>query len=126
MMPIKFCEKKKKKKKKKRKHSMFDVEIYSRNGKLPFKEWLKGLDSLPRLKIRARIDRIIEYGNFGDCQFVGEGVYELRVDLGPGYRVYFGYKNNKVVILLMGGDKKSQSRDIKKAKEYLKDYFKED
>jgi putative addiction module killer protein len=70
--------------------------------------------------IMRRIDRV-ESGNFGDCRAVGQGVSELRVDEGPGYRVYFGLDGN-MVILLNGGTKKTQSSDIKTAQEYWKDY----
>ncbi len=68
-----------------------------------------------------RLNRI-RLGNFGDCKSVGSGVSELRVPYGPGYRVYFGRKGNKVVILLYGGHKKTQSRDIALAQEYWEDY----
>lgn len=70
--------------------------------------------------IMRRIDRV-ESGNFGDCRAVGEGVSELRVDEGPGYRVYFGVDGD-LVVLLNGGPKKTQSSDIKTAHEYWKDY----
>lgn len=71
--------------------------------------------------IRARINRL-ELGNFGDCKSVGAGVLELRVSFGPGYRVYFGRDGNTVVVLLYGGDKGSQTRDILKAKLFWKEY----
>lgn len=61
-------------------------------------------------------------GNFGDCKPIGEEVFELRVDFGPGYRVYFGQVGPEVVLLLCGGDKSSQGRDIRKAQEYWADY----
>jgi putative addiction module killer protein len=70
--------------------------------------------------ILARLDRV-ENGNLGDCEPVGEGVSELRIDFGPGYRVYFGQDGDSV-ILLHGGTKNRQSRDIVKAKEYWRDY----
>ena len=62
--------------------------------------------------------RHLENGNFGDCQSVGEGVYELRLHFGPGYRIYFGRIDNTIVLLLCGGDKSSQTRDITRAKNY--------
>ena len=61
-------------------------------------------------------------GNFGDVEPVGEGVLELRIDWGPGYRVYFGRIGQVVVLLLCGGDKRTQQRDIKRAKDYFEDY----
>jgi putative addiction module killer protein len=70
--------------------------------------------------VLARIKRV-ENGNFGDCESVGEGVSELKVDFGPGYRVYFGQDGDEVV-LLYGGTKKTQAQDINTAKEYWRDY----
>lgn len=80
-----------------------------------FDAWFSGLrDVRARVRIQARIDRA-ELGNFGDCEPVGEGVSEMRIHFGPGYRVYFARRGLEVVILLAGGDKASQSRDIKRA-----------
>ena len=72
-------------------------------------------DALAKVAIIRRLDRMKE-GNFGDSKSVGSGVFELRVDVGKGYRVYFTNKNNRVVILLVGGDKSTQEEDIKTAK----------
>jgi putative addiction module killer protein len=79
-------------------------------GREPFSEWLAGLDVQTRARVRVRIDRI-EDGNFGDVEPVGEGVSEIRLDFGPGYRVYFGQKGNEVH-LIRGGSKQTQARDI--------------
>lgn len=80
-----------------------------------FDVWFGGLaDRTGRARIQARIDRA-EMGNFGECQPVGEGVSEMRIHFGPGYRVYFVQHGIEVVILLAGGDKSTQSRDIKSA-----------
>ena len=80
-----------------------------------FDGWFAGLrDVRARVRIQARIDRAA-LGNFGDCAPVGEGVSEMRIHCGPGYRVYFLQRGIEVVILLVGGDKSSQSRDIKRA-----------
>ena len=68
-------------------------------------------------------DSRLEQGNFGDCASVGDGVSELRMFFGPGYRVYFGEHGDVVVILLCGGDKSSQNRDIEQAKTYWKEYL---
>ena len=64
----------------------------------------------------------VRLGNLGDCRSVGNGVFELRIDFGSGFRVYFGQEGNDVVVLLCGGDKGSQEKDIHKAKEYWSDY----
>jgi|SRR5579859_5100891 len=100
--------------------SIIRINIYSTNtGKSPFSDWLEDLDIKTRSIIRTRIDRI-KLGNFGDAKLIknGGGIKELRIDYGPGYRVYYGMKGNIIVILLFGGDKGSQTRDIEKAKKY--------
>ena len=74
-----------------------------------------------RAKILTRIDRL-KLGNFGDCKSLQEGICELRIHYGPGIRVYFGKTGKTVILLLCGGDKSSQTRDIAKAKEYFKEY----
>jgi putative addiction module killer protein len=84
----------------------------------PFTEWLTALrDKAAEARIRVRLRRV-EAGNFGDCEPVGEGVTELRIHVGAGYRVYFGRHGKSFVILLCGGDKGSQAADIKRAKTY--------
>lgn len=86
------------------------------DGREPFTEWLNTLrDKVAQARIRIRL-RQIQTGNFGDCEPVGEGVTELRIHVGAGYRVYFGRHGKLVVILLCGGDKRSQPADIKQAK----------
>lgn len=91
------------------------------SGKTPFLEWLDALkDSRTRHRIRARLDRV-SLGNFGDYKVLGDGVCELRLDFGPGYRVYFAEKENTFVILLCAGDKSSQKKDIDTAKRYWYD-----
>lgn len=80
-----------------------------------FSKWFRGLrDRLARVRIQARVDRM-QAGNAGDVKSVGEGVSEMRVDYGPGYRVYFTYRGSELVIVLAGGDKSSQADDIRKA-----------
>jgi len=83
-----------------------------------FSKWLKALrDPLGRRGILRRLARIAATDNFGDHASVGDGVSELRIDVGPGYRVYYTTREGRVVWLLGGGDKDSQERDIKRAKE---------
>lgn len=84
----------------------------------PVTEWLNGLrDKQAQARLRVRLRRL-ESGNFGDCDAVGEGVFELREHMGSGYRIYLGRHGQKLVILLCGGDKKSQAADIKTAKRF--------
>jgi putative addiction module killer protein len=99
------------------------VLVYrGRDGRLPFDAWLRELrDANAVARVLARIGRI-RRGNLGDCKPVGEGVSELRVDYGPGYRIYFGQKGQTLVILLCGGDKRTQERDIRLAQQYWSDY----
>jgi putative addiction module killer protein len=80
-----------------------------------FNSWLINLkDLVAKAKIALRIDRAAK-GNFGDCEPVGEGVYEMRIHYGPGYRLYFTRRDSVVYLLLSGGDKSTQKRDIKRA-----------
>lgn len=98
------------------------IVFATEDGKEPYTEWLNHLkDKAGRQRIFARIARL-EQGNFGDCEAVGEGVSELRMFFGPGYRVYVGEDGNRIVVLLCGGDKGTQKRDIEAAKRYWKEY----
>ena len=86
-----------------------------------FAKWLLKLkDIKAKVAILRRINRIRQ-GNFGDTKGVGDNISELRITVGAGYRVYYTKRENKIVILLVGGDKSTQSKDIKKAKELLKE-----
>lgn len=92
------------------------------NGNEPYKIWFENLrDKKGKARIESRLKRL-EEGHYGDCAPVGEGVLELRMFFGAGYRVYFGDDEGNIVVLLSGGDKDSQKRDIKTAKEYWKEY----
>jgi putative addiction module killer protein len=92
------------------------------SGRDVFGEWLAGLkDIRTRAKIVARIDRL-SAGNFGDCKALRGGLFELRIDWGPGYRVYYALVGKECVLLLCGGDKRKQSSDIKRALQYLNEY----
>jgi putative addiction module killer protein len=93
------------------------------NGRAPFKDWLLSLrDTQTRARIQSRIDRL-RLGNFGDYQSVGNGVFELRIHFGSGYRVYFALHGAQVVLLLCGGDKNTQVRDIAEAQRYWKEFL---
>ena len=99
------------------------VIVYqTENGKEPFTDWIGRLrDAKGRRAILQRIGRL-EYGLYGNCEPVGEGVSELKIYAGPGYRVYFGEEDGHIVVLLCGGDKSTQAKDIKAAKAYWKEY----
>ena len=98
------------------------LRYVNRSGRDVFGDWLAELkDARSRAKIVARIDRL-SAGNFGDCKALRGGLFELRIDWGPGYRVYYATVSRVCLLLLCGGDKKKQSSDIKRALEYLKDY----
>ena len=102
-----------------------EVEVYvTPSGKKPFFSWEKKLSRLARSIVTTRIARL-KVGNFGDCKALanGNGLYELRIHHGPGYRVYFGKKKKTVVVLLCGGDKGSQKKDIEKAKRFWEEYL---
>lgn len=101
----------------------YTLKVYeTRGGAQPLMIWLRDLrDQKARIAIRMRLDRL-KLGNFGYCEPVGEGVSEMKIDLGPGYRVYFAMVGRTVVLLLCGGDKKSQSKDIRNALEYFRDH----
>ncbi|MBE9186935.1 type II toxin-antitoxin system RelE/ParE family toxin [Microcoleus sp. LEGE 07076] len=92
------------------------------DGRVPFSEWLDSLRDLKaKFKIDGRLDRV-GTGNLGDYRSVGEGVYELRINYGPGYRVYFGQVGTTIILLLIGGDKSTQEQDIRKTQKYWTDY----
>ena len=100
-----------------------EIEVYeTANGREPFTEWFNAIrDTRARTRIEARLI-LLEQGNFGDYRSVGGGVFELRIHVGAGYRVYFGEIDNTIVLLLCGGDKASQTRDIQRAKTYWQVY----
>ncbi len=97
------------------------LEYEDDNGNHPYSKWFFSLDVQAALKIRTAVARM-ENGNFSNAEAVGQGVSEYKLDFGPGYRIYFGKDGDKLVILLGGGTKKRQSRDIEIAKLLWKDY----
>ena len=101
---------------------MLDVRYFvTEDGTSPFAEWLASLDPRARAKVATAIVRM-EKGNLSSVKSVGQGVLEYRIDFGPGYRVYFGRDGEVLVILLMGGTKKRQQRDIETASKYWQVY----
>lgn len=101
----------------------YEIKIFSTlSGKEPFVDWLNSFNRDIKKRIILRLDRV-KTGNLGDYKNIGEGVLELRLKFGSGYRIYFGKEGDEIVILLCGGDKKTQSQDINKAKEYWQEYL---
>jgi putative addiction module killer protein len=104
--------------------NLLKIIIYAtKNGNEPYSLWEHTLDTKTKAIVINRLDRL-RLGNFGDAKRIknGNGIWELRIDFGPGYRIYFGKKGTNLVILLTGGQKKSQNRDLTKAKQYWADY----
>ena len=101
---------------------MPEIRYYvAAGGRQPFAEWFAGLEAVARAKVTRAIARL-EQGNVSNVKPVGEGVLEYRIDFGPGYRVYFGRDAETLVILLTGGTKKRQQRDIDVAHAFWHDY----
>ena len=97
------------------------VDYYETDtGKCPYLEWEADLSKELRAQIRNRLNRV-RLGNFGDFDHIEGSIFELRFHVGPGYRIYYGQKGKKIVVLLCGGEKRSQSRDIARAKKYWQD-----
>ncbi|MHA1540006.1 MAG: type II toxin-antitoxin system RelE/ParE family toxin [Alphaproteobacteria bacterium] len=97
------------------------VVFTDKTGKQPFAEWLDELDFATQVRIDKRLLRIA-LGNYGDHKPLKDGIQELRFTFGSGYRVYFAEDGDKIVVLLSGGDKSTQKKDIKKAIDYWKEY----
>lgn len=102
---------------------MIELRRYQReDGNVPVSDWLQGLrDARARAQLEIRLRRL-SVGNFGDCKPVGEGILELRVDVGTGCRLYCARYGQTLVILLCGGDKRTQDADIQQAKAYWADW----
>ena len=93
-------------------------------GKEPFEQWIQSIRDKATLRVIFKRIQRLRLGLFGDAKSAGEGVHELRIDFGPGYRIYFAKIGTQTVLLIAGGDKSSQDSDIKRAKIYLLDYRK--
>ncbi len=91
-----------------------------------FRKWLHKLkDVKAKVSILRRVERM-KIGNFGDCKFLGDNISELRLSIGPGYRIYYTLFESEIIILLVGGDKSTQAADIEKAKKLAKEYKNEE
>ncbi len=101
----------------------FDVIVYAtKSGKEPYTQWIKELkDISTATRIMKRVGRL-SLGNMGDYKSLGGGIFELRLDFGSGYRVYFGRDGEKIIVLLCAGSKRTQAQDIKKARAYWAQY----
>jgi len=101
------------------------IEVYvESNGQSPFINWLEALDPSIRLRVKERLDRVA-LGNLGDYKQINKDIFELRLAFRAGYRIYFYKEDSKIVLLLSGGNKSTQKKDIKKAMSYLNDYLTE-
>lgn len=101
----------------------YQIDYYQQeDGVVPFNEWLNGLrDATAVARVRIRLSRL-RLGLFGLVKPLGDGITEVKIDYGPGYRVYYAISGNKVILLLSGGDKTTQRKDIATAKRYWKNY----
>ena len=97
------------------------VAYKTENGRTPFQTWFRGLDRAARARVGAALVRL-EQGNLSNTKSVGSGVLEFRIDFGPGYRIYFGRDGQELILLLTGGDKRRQQRDIDEAITFWDDY----
>lgn len=91
------------------------------NGKSPFKDWINSLDKVTKSRIQSRLTRLLE-NNFGDCKKIDNEISELRFKFGAGYRIYYTEIENTIILLINGGDKSTQSKDITKAKNILQEW----
>ena len=93
------------------------------NGKTPFAEWMNSLDKATKSRVQSRLTRLLE-NNFGDHKKIDNEISELRLQFGSGYRIYYTEIDNVIVLLITGGDKSTQSKDIEKAKNILQEWRK--
>ena len=97
-------------------------ELVLESGRCPYKEWFDSLDRQIQIRVDSRLTRF-EHGNFGDYRNLKDNLFEARLFFGPGYRFYFGKIDDRTILLLGGGDKSSQNKDIKKARELLNKFL---
>lgn len=97
-------------------------EYVDKNGRCPYRKWLIKLDLVSRMRVEARILKVGDSGHMGDVKTLKDGVFELRLFNKTGIRIYFAKDGDKIILLLLGGDKGSQQRDIVKAKDFWQDY----
>lgn len=102
---------------------MYELFIYeTEDHRFPFEKWLNNLADLnAKIRIRTKLDQL-RLGHLGNAKSTGDGVFELKIDYGPGYRIYFGLAGKLIILLLCGGIKKTQSKDIKQARAYWINY----
>ena len=99
------------------------INFRTQSGSEPFADWLMSInDKVSRAKVRAFIDRVALGGSRKNVEHVGDGVFEFKVDFGPGFRIYFGEQGRELIVLLVGGTKRRQQRDVDLAKEYWREY----
>lgn len=91
-------------------------------GKVPTREWLESLDPVSRRRIYSMVDRVALGGSKANVKALGGSIFEIKIDHGPGFRLYFGEADNVMILLLLGGDKSSQRRDIEQARMYWRQY----
>jgi putative addiction module killer protein len=104
-------------------NSLIVREYLTRENESPYRDWLSSLDKTVRARIQARVMRF-ESGNLGDAKPLVDGVWEARLMFGSGYRIYFALDGHTVLLLLLGGDKRTQGKDIRQAQQYWDDYRK--
>ncbi len=97
------------------------LKYVTENDKCPFNEWFDLKDHVTKAIVTNRLDRLVQ-GNWGTCKKINQNLWELKIDFGSGIRIYFILKNKEEILLLCGGDKSTQERDIKKAKKYWMNY----
>jgi putative addiction module killer protein len=100
---------------------VFEIEEFETSGRSPFGLWFDSLHATAAAKVTIALMRL-QAGYHSNVKSVGSGIAEYKIDFGPGYRIYFGKDGNKLIILLCGGNKKTQKKDIEKAKKYWQDY----